>query len=47
MSNEDYDLMLGCVLENITASSAQNTGAGETKGSAPGKRKSKTKGYRN
>lgn len=43
MSNEDYDLMLGCILENITAPSpTASPQAG--KGAAPGKKKSKTKG---
>lgn len=43
MSNEDYDLMLGCILENITASSPNATPQAG-KGAAPGKKKSKTKG---
>ncbi|CAL8090191.1 unnamed protein product [Orchesella dallaii] len=45
MSNEDYDLMLGCILENIVASPPKDgyTSSESTKGSQSGKRKSKAK----
>ncbi|ODN02737.1 Vacuolar protein sorting-associated protein 13A [Orchesella cincta] len=42
MSNEDYDLMLGCVLENIVVSPPSD-GNAAAKGSQSGKRKSKVK----
>jgi len=44
MSNEDYDLMLGCILENIVASPSNDAAAGnESAKKQQGKRKSKAK----